>query len=610
MYNKRGQVTIFIIIAIVIVGVVVGFFLIRGNLGIENIPASIQPAYNSFLSCLEEKTLTGVDVLETQAGYIQLPALEQGNSYNPFSSQLNFLGNSIPYWYYLSANNIQKEQIPTKEEMEENLGRFIDDKIEECDFDSYYEEGFEITTGEPSATVTIKDNEVIVKLNMKMDIVKGEDTVLISSHEATVKSYLGTLYSSAKTLYEKEQSELFLENYGVDVLRLYAPVDGVELSCSSKVWDANQIFEDLSEAIETNTLALSTETPSTKTEKYFFVDSDINADARFINSKDWTSSFEVLPSNEQFLVADPVGTQTGLGAMGFCYVQYHFVYNVKYPVLVQVYKGDETFQFPVAVVIKGNKPRESLNASASAVTNDLCQYKNSEVTVSIYDTSLNLINSTISYECLGESCSIGQASYGTITASFPMCVNGYITVNADGFKETKYLYSTTEEGSVSIILDRAYEKSISLKAGGASYNGQATIYFTSDSDSKVVSYPSQKTVKLSEGQYNVSVYIYKNSSLKLAETTQEECIDVASSGLAGIFGVTEKNCFNVTIPAQVVSNALSGGGNAEFYVFESDLKDSNTIQINAESFTTPKTIEQLQNNYLLLDDAKLEVSFV
>jgi len=61
------------------------------------------------------------------------------------------------------------------------------------------------------------------------------------------------------------------------------------------------------------------------------------------------------------LIANPVGNQPGLGVLCFCYVPYHFVYNIGYPVLIQVYSGEEIFQFPVAVVVKGNKPREALD---------------------------------------------------------------------------------------------------------------------------------------------------------------------------------------------------------------------------------------------------------
>ena len=86
-------------------------------------------------------------------------------------------------------------------------------------------------------------------------------------------------------------------------------------------------------------MALNDKTPSTEEGKYFYIDAGVSDEIRFINSKDWPRNFEVSPSEGILLVANPVGNQPGLGVLGFCYVPYHFVYNVKYPVLIQVYNG-------------------------------------------------------------------------------------------------------------------------------------------------------------------------------------------------------------------------------------------------------------------------------
>jgi hypothetical protein len=607
--NGRGQVTIFIIIGIIIVAAVVGFFLLRGTLGIVKIPASIEPFYNTFLSCLEDKTTVGISILESQGGYIELPDFEPGNRYMPFSSQLNFFGNPIPYWYYVSGNNIQKEQVPTESEMEKELANFIDERIRQCNYDNYYNEGFEIYQEEPKSTVDIKNDNVNVKLSMNMRVSYGEDTVVISSHNLAVKSYLGALYNSAKNIYQKEQRELFLENYGVDNLRLYAPVDGVEITCSPKTWDANVVFSDLQEAIETNTLALSTEKPTTSEEKYFFVDAGITGEARFINSRNWSNSFEVSPSEGSLLISNPVGNQPDLGILGFCYVPYHFVYNVRYPVLVQVLNGEETFQFPLAVVIQGNKPRVALNSTASAVTTELCLYKNTMTTVRTYDTNLNPVNSQISYECFGETCDIGETVSGVLTSQFPQCVNGFVVASAKGFEKARYQYSTNQEGSADIILNKLYNLNVALKLGGSNYNGKAMIYFSSEGNSKAISYPEQKEVELSEGQYEITVYVYKDSSIQLNGGTTKQCVSVPASGIKALFGLTEKKCFDIKIPSQILSSVLAGGGKQDYSILESELQSSTMIEIGAEEFPTPTTIEQVQNNYLAFDDSGLGVSF-
>ena len=77
----------------------------------------------------------------------------------------------------------------------------------------------------------------------------------------------------------------------------------------------------------------------------------------------------------------------------------------------------------------------------------------------------------------------------------------------------------------------------------------------------------------------------------------------------GIAGLEEKKCFDIAVPAQVISNALAGGGNQSQYILESELSSSNTLEINTKSLPTPDTIEKLQNNYVLFGDSNLDINF-
>ncbi len=609
--NKKAQVTVFIIIAVILVAAVALFFVLKGRIVIgPSIPASIQPVYNTFLSCVEQDALIGIDVLESQAGYIELPDFEPGSAYMPFSNQLDFLGNPIPYWYYVSGNNIQKEQVPSKNLMQEQLGNYIENEIRNCVFENYYNQGFEITQGSPKASVSINDNEVSVDLDMSLSISKGEDSSIIKNHKLSVKSELGKLYNNAKKVYANEQSNLFLENYAVDTLRLYAPVDGVELTCSPKTWIADNVFDDLQNAIEANTLSLKV-----KGEKndYFVVDAgtDSDVEVRFLNSKNWANGFEINPSEGAVMIAKPIGNQPGLGILGFCYAPYHFVYNVRYPVLVQVYTdvSGEIFQFSMAVVLQGNKPRKSLDVSGSEVSApELCQYKDTEIQVNVYDTKLNSVDADISYECFSEFCEIGKTTNGILRDNFPQCINGFIIARSNGFEEAKYLFSTnTEERSADIIMDKLYKLDVEMKLDGKSYEREAIISFISEKSSKTIVYPEQKKLELSEGQYEIQVYVYRNSSIKIVETVQEQCTKVPKSGLGGILGMTEEKCFNIVIPEQIIGNVLAGGGSENYYMLESDLENSKTIEINAQSLSIPKTIEELQSNYILFEDNGLDI---
>jgi hypothetical protein len=217
------------------------------------------------------------------------------------------------------------------------------------------------------------------------------------------------------------------------------------------------------------------------------------------------------------------------------------------------------------------------------------------------------VDAYISYECLGAKCNIGTAVNGRLSEEFPQCVNGFIAVKAEGYKDASVMYSTINEGSLSIYLNKMYNLSVQLKVDKQTYVREAIIYFVSDDVSKTIFYPQQKSVDLAEGKYEVQVYIYKNSSLKLGSTTQQQCVDVPRSFIFGTMGLTKKQCYTVQIPEQAVSNALAGGGKANYTFSEDELKSSKTITIFAKSLPNPNSIEQIQTNYILFEDNPLEI---
>jgi len=615
--SKKGQVTIFIIIAILIVSLFAVFFIFKDKIVNPSgppIPKEFEPMYNSFLSCLEDSASRGIDTIETQGGYIYTPEFEPGSTFMPFSSQLDLFGNPVPYWYYVSGNNIQKEQVPSKENLQSDLERFIDENIQNCNLDSFVSEGFRVILGEPNAKVTVNDRTVFVNLEMPMNMKFKEQSIFVEKHSQTVQSNLGELYNSAKKIYDYEQKNLFLENYTVDVLRLYAPVDGVEISCSPKVWNAREVFKNLSEALVANTLALKMKNGnfqlSNANEKYFVLDLDVPGDVQFLTSPNWPSTFKVSPSDDAVMVSKPVGVQQGLGILGFCFVPYHYVYDVKYPVLVQISEGNEIFQFPLAVVVEGNKPRKALDVSTPGIVDSaICQNRNTPLKVSTYDLDLRPVSSKISFECFGVKCDLGETKDGTLDTNVPQCVNGFIYATAEGYDDSRYQISTTNEQGITISMNKLYSQNINLFLDGSAYNGNALVSFVSENFSKSISYPEQKNIDLTEGQYEIQVFIYEDSELKFQGSTSQQCVKVPQEGIGGFFGLEKEKCFDIEVPEQVVTSVLAGGGKQNYYILSSNLADSRSIEINAVSLPVPNDLKSLETNYLLFENRGLGITF-
>jgi hypothetical protein len=558
--SKRSQVTIFIIIAVVIVAGILVFFLLRNVVGGERIPRQLEQAYTHYQECVREQTLTGANILGLQAGYIENPDFEPGSSYMPFSSQLSFLGNGVPYWYYISGNNIVKEQVPSKARIQTQLAKYIQENLENCDFLQYEEQGYVIGKESPEVTTVIEDNQIQVKVEQELIIHRENTTWTSNSHSVNVKSNLGKHYELARKIFLNWKETMFLENYGVDILRLYAPVDGSEITCTSKIWQVEKVREDLINALESNVPAIKIKdgyyTLAKKENKYFEQDigEDFDANINFLYLREWPLKMEVWPAEDGVLRADPIGLQEGLGMLGFCYVPYHFIYDFGFPVLIQVYNNEEIFQFPLVVYIDKNKPREALDVEGMPdVVPELCDKKLNKMTVSTYNTNLQPVEANLRFKCFDTTCDIGRtrgAREATFSGSFPQCVNGYIIAQSQGYDAKKYLVKNLDEGLVVIILEKQYTLDFEVQKAGQKAK-QAVVSFNKNGSTKTISWPEQKQVTLTQGQYEIKTYVYDNTTIRLEGSTTQKCVDVPKSGFEGFLGATEEKCFTMDIPDQL-----------------------------------------------------------
>jgi uncharacterized metal-binding protein len=603
--NKRGQVTIFIFLAILLVSVVVAYFVLRDDVD-HSIDEEFEEVYGYYLSCIEDATERGVDLLGARGGYIEAPDFEAGSLFAPSGSQLGFMGQAVPYWLYVSGNGVFREQVPTSSQMASQLGDFVAGEILKCDFSDYESMGYDVYMGDVDAVyveIGLEDVDVIV--NQNVNLYKDESSVYIETSEAEVSSRLGKFYEQAVETFEVEKESMFLENYALDVMRVYAPVDGVDLSCVPKVVDKAEVRENLSEALVANVgmIKLNGDYYDLSEDDFgYFVVDDLNAEGavRFVYDDNWPTKIEVYGDE----VVVPIGLQEGLSYLGFCYLPYHYVYDVYFPVMVQFYDDDELFQFPTVVVISKNQAREALDVSGySSVESEVCRYRNQEVEVNVYDMDLNSVEARISFECLQESCDIGKTNEdGELVYYFPQCLNGYVVARADGYADAKDLISTNSESVSNIVMKRKYNLSFDLDVDSALISFDGEDYSTS------VMYPQSNSIELVEDYYNVTVYAYESSSLRFKEVTRTECVEVADGAL-GLFGVTDEECYDVTIPAMDIENAIIGGGKSVDYVLDSELRDAVELNLEFPIFNAPGSLEELQYNYGLLDVSDVYLSF-
>ncbi|MFH0711564.1 MAG: hypothetical protein V1889_00385 [archaeon] len=608
--DRRAQVTIFIIVAVVIVVGVAMYFLLRDNLG-ESVPEELRPVYDCYISCLEASAREGINLLGEQGGRIEIPEFESGSAYMPFSSQLNFLGQAVPYWMYVSGNNFLRESVPSRTGMENELASYVAERVGDCDFSDFEKAGYDVYVDEGSVSSRINSLSVDLEVNNKVTIFKGESAVVVDEHKFSVGSKLGKFYGMAIDVYDYEKSSMFLENYALDVMRLYAPVTGTEIGCAPKIFVEENIKKDIIGGLGANIPMLKLDGSyydlSSEEESYFVTDigERIDENVNFVYSLGWPTSIEIYGD----MVAKPVGLQEGMGMMGFCYVPYHFVYDINFPVLVQFYDEKEIFQFPVAVVISKNRARAALPTTTGAsIESRVCEFRNQDVDVYSYDVDLNPVEARVRFRCLDDVCEIGgtknENGEAILRGEFPQCVNGFILVSADGYADAKYQISTNEEDIANIVLAKKYK--VGLDLGDVK---KALVSFVSDDYSATVLYPEMDSVELVEGYYNVSVFIYDDSSLKFPASSRSECVDVPESGLAGLFGAQSEKCYEINVPEMDVDFAVVGGGKMMEYITAGMLESAVELNIKVPLFGLPSSLDGLQANYLRAEDERIYLEF-
>ncbi len=610
---KKAQIAVFVVIGILIIaGAALMIYLTTGT----PITPKFSPVQSKVLECMQTAVNDGANVLGEQAGYIEVPEFEAGNEYSPFTNQFIWFGSKMPYWFYKTSNGFYNEQIPTISSMNSQLGRYLDENLAACDLSNFEDENYQISKEKsPVSKVSIRENEIIVETQWPLTISLEDSTQIISTHKTKIKNNLGRMYNTARKIYDYEKKALIFENYTVDILSLYAPGTDVELSCAPKLWSRQKVESDLKEALKVNIQSIKFEGDyfklNSELNKYFVTNlgEKIKGSVNVVYDSNFPTKIEVDPSSGDVMRADPVGIQEGLGILGFCYVPYHFVYSVQYPVVVQVFDENyNLFQFPLVVEVKNNQVRGAeLGEEVDQIQNELCQYKVESINVETYTKNGNRLNTNISYKCHTTTCRMGETENGVLETEFPQCVNGFVRAEADGYAPASLQLSTNEPASASLVLSKEYKLTpkILLDNKPLEKDESALISLVSSDYSSSIYLPEQNELELIEGIYNVSVFIFKNGNITLEKETNEVCVDAPVDGLLGGLGFEKEECYTIEVPKQELSQITFAGGNQILEADESSLAASSELTVFLSSNPIPNNLDELQDIYSIISQTEI-----
>ncbi len=199
MKNQKGQITIFIIMGIILVVGVAIFFYARSQISITGYPPGIKNVYGFVEKCIEE---TGDEVVyDIGAG---------GGYYFPpeFSTSTG-----VPIYYSEGKN-----YMPSKSQIEEEISNFVEETLFFCTRNFVDFPELEITQREIKAETSIRDEEVILKIDYPISITKARSTIVLKEFkDIKIPVRFGVVYDSVKQLNEQSVNESICLSCALDI---------------------------------------------------------------------------------------------------------------------------------------------------------------------------------------------------------------------------------------------------------------------------------------------------------------------------------------------------------------------------------------------------------
>jgi len=271
-FQKKAQITMFIIVAIVLVIGAISFFIIRQQIADRAQEAEIETAIwansikNFVTDCIESITIKGLKEAGWHGGYIDpndptLTGTLMNINDNPVESDAVMLSEDlpIPYWFYLQTPNNCIEcsmgsQMPGIQLIEQQLDIFVERQLPFClnDFREFTKQGFDITAGDIEVNTLIATDDVSVEVIMPLDIVLDTDTTKINKFNSRIDiAFLDTyMLAVSTTSYETNEQKLediflfFLSDYSqVPQPDKIPPIYWMDKKTSTVKWNLDQVKE-------------------------------------------------------------------------------------------------------------------------------------------------------------------------------------------------------------------------------------------------------------------------------------------------------------------------------------------------------------------------------
>ncbi len=631
---KKGQVTIYIILGIVILAVIGAIFAFRSQLlsstfnrqeqNLNLLPIEIRPVKENINSCVYETAKEGIILIGQQGGYYKIPKDDLPRSIiNPYSNSLElFKENEVAYWYYMESNGIEKLNVPSKEDIEKEIGSYVNDNLQDCleNLTNFEDNGYIIKEeGNVDSKVTIGPENVDVDVKYNVDVTYKGVNRKLNEHFAKIDIKLGRIYDSAKDIIDQEMKDSFFENKTLDYLTIYdeIPYYGQSLDCSPRVWFKQDVDNNIKNILKYNLDGIKVKGSDNQNFDVFY-DWNVNGnfdtlDVDFRYDENWPLETKINGGDNVLKESSLTGNSLGVKAILsiFCLNNYQFIYDIKYPILISITDNNAfnnegfTFQYATQTVIEKNQPRQNKIALDNLKDTSLkiCENKQYKSTVRLLDEETGSeINGNVKFSCGGAICDYGDEK----EIKLPPCINAAITGNSEGYDDNSVIVNTNSEGEINIDLKKKYNLDLDVKVfdNGAIRDLRSdenyAIQFIDEEDEFIISASKDnKEIELIKGDYFVKAYLLRDSNIQLQNKTVEYCADIPRGGILGVMGLKSKKCFKSEIAGFKLSQAVIGGEEFSF-IINDEIKTASRIRIYLIMNKVPATIDDLSQIYDLI----------
>lgn len=176
--NKKSQITIFVIMAIVIVISLMIYFSVKSGIFKTMVDPEIKPVYSFVDNCLSKTSEDAVYHIGQYGGYF-IPPNDSTES-------------KIPYYFDKGKNLLL-----SKAQIEKELSKYMDSMMFFCVKNFADFPDFQIKQGEIKTGTKILPEKVVFNLDFPLTISKGENSFFIKDFSVEISSRLDNIYEVA-----------------------------------------------------------------------------------------------------------------------------------------------------------------------------------------------------------------------------------------------------------------------------------------------------------------------------------------------------------------------------------------------------------------------------